>query len=64
MNSQLLMENNACMDNYINPLTFINNFLSRFVVFPSEPKLCRVVPILKVGDPRALSYLSSSILFP
>ena len=54
---------NQCIDNFIQPLTYIINISLMEGVFPSELKLAKVVPIFKSGDPTKMSdYRPISIL--
>ena len=39
-----------CMDEFIKPITHMVNELLKSIVFPSELKLARGVPIFKSGD--------------
>ena len=41
---------NQCIDNFIEPLTYIINMSFMEGVFPSELKLAKVVPIFKSAD--------------
>ena len=52
-----------CVKSFIQPLTFLINFLLKSGVFPSELKLAKVVPIFKVGDSSDLTiYRPISVL--
>ena len=54
---------NQCIDNFIEPLTYIINMSFMEGVFPSELKLAKVVPIFKSGDSTKMSnYRPISIL--
>ena len=54
---------NQCIDNFIEPLTYIINMTFMEGVFPSELKLAKVVPIFKSGDSTKMSkYRPISIL--
>ena len=54
---------NQCIDNFIEPLTYIINMSFLDGVFPSELKLAKVVPIVKSGDSTKISnYRPISIL--
>ena len=54
---------NQCIDNFIEPLTYIINMSFMEGVFPSELKLAKVVPIFKSGDSTKMSnYRAISIL--
>ena len=53
----------ACMDGFIEPITYLINESLTSGVFPSELKLARVVPIFKSGDPSLLTnYRAISVL--
>ena len=53
----------ACMEGFIEPITYLINESLTSGVFPSELKLARVVPIFKSGDPSLLTnYRSISVL--
>ena len=53
----------ACMDGFIEPITYLINESLTSGVFPSELKLARVVPIFKSGDPSLLTnYRPISVL--
>ena len=45
----------ACMDRFIEPITYLINESLKSEVFPSELKHARVVPIVKSGDPNFLT---------
>ena len=54
---------NQCIDNFIEPLTYIINMSFMEGVLPSELKLAKVVPIFKSGDSTKMSnYRPISIL--
>ena len=53
----------ACMDEFLEPITYMINESLKSGVFPSELKLARVVPIFKSGDPSLLTnYRPISVL--
>ena len=53
----------ACMEGFIEPITYLINESLTSGVFPSELKLARVVPIFKSGDPSLLTnYRPISVL--
>ena len=53
----------ACMDGFIEPITYLINESLTSGVFPSELKLARVVPIFKSSDPSLLTnYRTISVL--
>ena len=52
-----------CVDSFIEPLTYLVNSSISEVIFPSELKLARVVPIFKSGDPSLITnYRPISVL--
>jgi len=52
-----------CIDNFIEPLTYLINSSLSEGIFPMELKLARVVPIFKAGDPsRITNYRPISVL--
>ena len=54
---------NQCIDNFIEPLTYIINMSFMEGVFPSDLKLAKVVPIFKSVDSTKMSnYRPISIL--
>ena len=53
----------SCIEEFIEPLTYMINESLRTGICPSELKIARVVPIFKTGDPSLLTNYIDLYLF-